>query len=401
MAETTSTSRPPTARRLYRVPPSFPKTPRDKRPHISFITPLLSLLAIIALLHFIAVVHVSNTIAAPVTNCDTLLRTTNYTKFVQMSPGQQNIGAIQQVNQLLNGQPAVLVPVVGTDTQHSLSVYIYGCTIEHHTPTLTLLFKQQGLAQGTFSISQAHTLILSSVDPTLAAQDTMLMQATQANIYQEYAWQQGKFVQVAFPSLYPVLSRGEAETLQQQEDSGQQLPWTDPLFTAEQMAKDILQSSGSSSNTDDRVLDNNGTIAHVQLVLQQPATTLTVTLQRLIQPNDSGLWFVTAAQTSDITLAISTVQHSTAPFISSPITLTGTSSVTGGTINISLFDHTLTPMSALLASNLSLRANGSYAGQIAYTNNQPSQPGLLLVSITPSKGSMQAAQMILQNVIIS
>lgn len=400
MAETTSTSRPPNVRRIYHIPPSFPKTSREKKLHTHFITPLLSLLAIIALLHFIAAVHLNNTPTTSVTTCDTLLRTTDYTKFVQMSPGQQNMGAIQQANQLLAGQPAVLVPVIGTGAQHPLSVYIYGCTIEHHIPTLTLLFKQQGLAQGTFSISQAHTLILSSIDPTLVSQDTMMMQATQASIYHEYAWQQGKFVPVIFPSLYPVLSRGEAEALQQQENSGQQLPWTDPLFTAEQMTKDILQWPGNTTNTNDRVLDNNGTIAHVQLVLQQPETTLTITLQRLIQPNDSGLWFVTAAQTSGITLTLGTAQNATAHIISSPITFTGTTTVTSGTVSISLFDHTLTPMSALLASNLSLHAKGSYTGQVAYTNNQPSQPGLLLVSIVPPKGSTQAAQMILQNVII-
>jgi len=391
-----------TPRRVYRIPPSFTGAPHTNRPRTNFITPLLSLLAIIALLHLIAAVHANTTSAAPPSDCDTLLHSTDYTKFLQLTAGQQSLGALQQVNQLLGGQPAILVPVVSNSAQHTLDVYIYGCTILHHNPTLTLLFKQQGLLQGTFSISQANTLILSSADPTLASQEIMLMPPAQTNIYREYAWRQGHFVQVLFPSLYPVLSRGEAEALQQQEDGGQQLPWTDPLFTAQQMVKDLLHWSNSSVN--DRVLDNDGITAHVELMQQQPNITLTVTLKRLIQANDSGLWFVTAAQSPNITLNIKQAQDNTTPTITSPTTISGTitaGNTSGDTLSVTLFDHTLTPMSALLASNLSLHTDGSYTGQIVYTSNQPSQPGLLLVEATPTRGSTAVGQLLLRDVIIS
>src|SRR6266700_4196403 len=80
---------------------------------------------------------------------------------------------------------------------------------------------------------------------------------TQQSIYHEYVWQNGSFVQVEFPGLYPVNSRGAAEAIQGETNNGQTFPWNDPLATAEQMAKDIFQ--WSDSNSQDVVQDNDGT----------------------------------------------------------------------------------------------------------------------------------------------
>src|SRR5205823_463458 len=139
-------------------------------------------------------------------------------------------------------------------SQHRLDVYVFGCTIQRHT--LTSLFTQHGLIQGTLSISSANTLVIGELDTTISPQTAALMQPLQQNVYREYSWQHDRFVQVAFPSLYPVTSRSEAEALQQQANAGQTQPWSDPVITAEQMAKDIFKWNGASPR--DSVLSNNG-----------------------------------------------------------------------------------------------------------------------------------------------
>src|SRR5205085_7602279 len=171
----------------------------------------------------------------------------------------------------------------------------------------------------------------------ISPQTAALMQPLQQNVYREYGWQHDRFVQVAFPSLYPVTSRSEAEALQQQANAGQTQPWSDPVMTAEQMAKDIFKWNGASPQ--DSVLSNNGIRAQVQLIQQSPQMQVTVTLERLVQHDSKGLWFVTGAQTNGITLG----QSLTSNVVTSPMTVKGTGALADGQTTATLFDNTLTP----------------------------------------------------------
>ena len=328
---------------------------------------------------------------APAT-CSHLIRNTDYTKYVQFDPSSQQVGAIQYVDSLLGGQPAALVQV--TDARHTMDVYLYGCIMQHTTPTLTVLLKQQGLAQGTISLSKANTLVLGERDAMLSQDMTAVLQPMQQNLYQEYRWQNGMFVQVAFPGLYPVTDRDEAEALQEQANNGASLPWTDPQITAEQMAKDILQ--WSSGDYQEKVLDNNGTTAHILLEQKQPEMAVTVTLARVIQNNAKGLWFVTNAQTQGITLE----QSQFSMPVTSPIALHGTVTTKDGQATATLFDHTLTAISSLNNTMLGVTADGSYAGSILYSNNKQTQQGLLLIENVPPSKSSEAGQLLLTNVLL-
>ena len=365
-----------------------PKHPRGPK----LLTGLLSILALLALVHFLIVMHTSTLQATAPATCSHLIRNTDYTKYIQFDPSSQQVGAIQYVDALLNGQPAALIQV--TDAQHTLDVYVYGCIMRQKTPTLTVLLKQQGLVQGTISLSKANTLVLGERDTLLSQDMTAVLQPMQQNLYQEYRWQNGAFVQVAFPGLYPVTDRSEAEALQDQANNGASLPWTDPQITATQMAKDILQWSASSYQ--EKVLDNDGTTAHVLLEQTQPAMAVTVTLTRLVQNNAQGLWFVTGAQTQGITLA-------QAPFsapVTSPLTLHGIVATKDGQATATLFDHTLTAISSLNNTTLSVTNDGSFTGSILYSNNKQIQQGLLLIENVPSSKSSEAGQMLLTSVLL-
>lgn len=365
------------------------------------LTIIFALLALLALFHFIAVTHT----AYPnirLDTCSALIRHTDYTKLISIQP-QQEMEAIQYVDELAGGKPAVLVQVVDSSPQHLLDVYIYGCAMQRALaknaqaqmkPTLTLIFKRQGLIQGEAAITGANTLSLSQEDTSISPDTTPVLQPLQQNVYQEYAWSSGALTQVTFPGIYPVLSRSEAQALQDQENTGQTLPWIDPQVTAEQMAKDVL--AWPVNDLHSTVQDNDGTVAHVLLSRQNPHLEVTVTLKRLIQHNKTGLWFVTAAQTPGIALDLT---GSTAS-ITSPATLQGKTTLTDGQANVTLFDHTLSPIRVLNDTPFTIYAHGTYTETLHYTNNIPGQPGLLLIEEVPNNGSTEEAQLLLTNVIL-
>lgn len=364
---------------------------RKKRPRL--LTILLSLLALIALIHFLAVMHEANPVVTA-TNCTGLIRTSDYTQVVHLQVRSQEMGAVQYVSQMVGGQPAALVQVMNEGSQNALDVYVFGCLMQQHSPKLTKLFTQRGLIQGSVTVSPANTLITSELDTTLSPQASTLVQPLQQNVYREYSWQNGKFIQVTFPSLYPVTSHSEAEALQQQANDGQSMPWSDPLMTAEQMAKDIFKWPANSPQ--DVVLNNNGTTAHVQLVQQNPHMQVTLTLQRLVQQNKTGLWFVTEAQAGGISLD----QPQASSMITSPMTIKGDGTLIDGQMTATLFDHTLTPLSLLNNPTLNVAANGAYTGMLFYTNSVQNQPGLLLLQSIPPNGSSEAGQLLLTRVIL-
>jgi hypothetical protein len=363
-----------------------------KRPRL--LTVLFSILALIAVVHFIAVAHQSEVVVTPNT-CTGLLQNTDYTKQVHLQPQTQNMGAVQIVDQLDGGQPAALVTVTNGDAKHSLDVYIYGCALQQNTPHLNVLFTQRSLPEGIVSLSSSNTLVIGQLDTNLTAQAAVLAQPLQQNIYREYQWFHGTFVQAIFPSLYPVTSRSEAEALQQQVNNGQTLPWSDPLATAEQMAKDLFK--WPASNHQDNMLDNNGTTAHVKLMQQDPALQVTVTLERLVQHTNKGLWFVTAATSTEITLA----QPQTGAAITSPATVQGAGALADGQLTATLFDHTLTSLTLLNNPTLTVDTSGAYTGSLFYTNNAHNQPGLLLIQSIPPPGSTEAGKLVLIKVILN
>lgn len=374
-----------------RQAPSSSRDPYRHKPRL--LTIICFVLAIVALVHFIAVTHSAYPTVTP-TNCQGWLRTMDYTQVVHLQEKTQEMGAIQFVNQLVGGQPAVMVQVSSTDAQQTLDVYVFGCVQQRQQFKLTTLFSERGLAQGTVSISPDNTLITSALDTSQPAQESALEQPLQENIYREYQWQHHAFVQVAYPSFYPVTSRVEAEALQQQADSGQSLPWSDPLVTAEQMAKDLFHWPGNDPQ--DSILSNDSTTARVQLVQQNPSITVIVTLKRLIQQNRGGLWFVISVQSSGMALE----QPKSLQAVASPIILNGTGALADGTITSALFNHALAPLTITNTAPASIDSSGNFTATLSYGNIAPNQEALLLVESLPPNGSSENGQLLLVKVIL-
>ena len=393
------------------APPLRAPRPVKEKPRYRGPRPLVLLLVVIiviALAHLFIVTHESSSPASvSATNCAGLIRTADYTQQVHLQTGSEQMAAVEIVSQLDEGQPASLVQVTHSDTQHTLDVYVFGCAMRGKKPQLTSLFSQSGLPQGTAEVSRANTLITGALDTTISADAGAFLLPLQQNVYREYAWQNGALHRVAFPGLYPVTSRAEAEALQQDADSGQTLPWNDPLATAEELSRAVFK--WQTVDAHDTVLSNDGVTAQVQLFQDSPHMLVTVTLQRLLQHDGKGLWFVVAAHTAGITLGVAGQKPTTLPqdistqtLLNSPIQLNGTSVLADGSTRATLFDHTLTPVTGATNIPLHVGADGTYSGSLAYSGIIPDQQGLLLIASQPlaANNAVENGQLLLVAVLL-
>lgn len=339
--------------------------------------------------------------SSPVTTtCADLLNSTDYTKAVGFQPDSQQMAAIQMVNDLDAGAPAALVQVTTPKAQNALAVYVFGCTLEHQQPQLVQLFGQQGLPQGTVSLTPAHTLVTAALDPNLSPNDIPFLQPMQQNIYYEYAWQAGRFVQVRFPGFYPVASRVEAEALQQSFNNGQKLSWNDPLTTAQQMTKDLLQWSDTPQA---RLVSQTNDTALVELTSQNPRMTIEVTLQQIIQPGSQGLWFVTDARTKGMLITrTGTVNEPLPQTMTSPMSFSGANALIDGKTTATLFDHTLTPLKQSTNVPLNVLPDSTYDGTLNYSGLLRGQQGAILIESLPQPENQgkEEGQLVLTSVIL-
>lgn len=359
---------------------------------------VLGSLAILFLLHVI--VTYAQSPVSQISNCAELMSMADYPQAVNLQPGQE-MAAVQMVNDLDGGAPAALVQVLSHTPQNTLDIYVFGCSIQQNQFHLTRLFTQRGLIQGGVELTPQHTLLTKMMDTRIAADVVPFLQPLQQNVYHEYAWLHGGFVQVPFAGFYPVSSRAEAEALQQNANNGESLPWNDPISTALQMSKDLLQWPDDPQA---QLLSQMGDTARVGLTRQSPHTVLVVTLKQLIQTNGSGLWFVTDARTRGMLLTSpGSLDQPWQPSVSSPIHFSGANALIDGHTTATLFDHTMTPVSQATNVPLTVHRDSSYSGTLAYANLAPGQQGVLLIQSMPQTQNLgkESGQMLLTGVILN
>ena len=358
------------------LPPSRPSTHLRKA---GLLATLCTGLALLILLHM-ALSHIAGP-APTATGCSDLVGSADYTQAVHFQPATQQMSAVQMISDLTQGAPAALVQVTTRGQQKTLDTYVFGCSLDHGQPHLRQLFSQEGLAQGTLTLTPNRTLLVSTLDTSLSPDTIPLLLPLQQNIYREFAWRDGHFVQQLFPGLYPVASRAEAQALQENYNNGQQVLWHDPLATALQMAKDLLNWSTPPTA---RLVAQQGDTAQVELSSQHPRMTVEVTLRQLVQPGSNGLWFVTDARTKGLLLTrAGSTSEPLPPIVSSPVQFSGADALIDGHTSATLFDHTLTPLHDAAAVPVSVQPDSEYAGTLTYATTLHNQQGVLLVESLP------------------
>lgn len=221
-----------------------------------------------------------------------------------------------------------LVTVRMTGGGGFLNVSVYDRITEVHPRAL---FTLPGLLLGDARISPVNTLLIAQSDGASDPNDgPSLGGELVQDLFREFKWSAsaGTFVQIAFPGLFPDLTRWQAEADQAKVSAGQE-PWKlDAARTAVQFANRLLKWSPEAHAT----LLSGGGAQDFQAVVRVASTnpggaTITMMLGRFDEATTSGIWEVTQVR-GEAFMSLTSPQSGAT--LTSPVTATGTSSAFEG-----------------------------------------------------------------------
>jgi Immunoglobulin-like domain of bacterial spore germination len=289
--------------------------------------------------------------------------------------GVSKVGRVTCAN--LIGQPSLQALIlVGYDgTGKIVDAYVYNNITK---PSPTQLFKLQSLYKGDALISGYNTIITAEVDQASSLNKGQPSVAQTPDLFREFKWSDGAgtLVPVAFPGIYPDLTRYQAETLQRQVNQGQQ-PWRlSATQTSQSLVANLLKWSASSPAT----LVSGGGLHDPNAVVSVKSTsaggsTITVTLSRLEGNTNGGIWEATSVTSPGMTITSPQDRDR----LTSPITVTGKGSAFEGIIGkVVILDHLYTDIGHANATGPSGN-NAAFTASVTYTSTfkTGSQEGLV------------------------
>jgi hypothetical protein len=271
----------------------------------------------------------------------------------------------------LFGKPSLQAMVVArevvVDGPTFCSVFVFD-TITSTKPTL--VFTIRHLLQGAAQISGYSSVLTAEVDRNSAINSNKADTALTVDLFREFAWAQGAgtFVQVAFPGLFPDLTRYQAEMDQRSVNDGQNTWKNDPTKVASSLATTFF---GWAQGVTTTILSGGGTrdvdaTAQVQKILtQNQGPTVLVTLSRL-EGNTHNMWVAIGVKDG---IAITLTNITPRSLISNPITLEGKGDAFENTIGMAyILDHLYTPVGqAMLTGTPGVGlGNLPYSVQVSY-----------------------------------
>lgn len=209
-----------------------------------------------------------------------------------------------------------------------LNVSVYDHITEAHPRAL---FTLPGLLLGDARISAVNTLLTAQSDGASDPTDgSSLGGGLVQDLFREFKWSASAvaFVQVAFPGLFPDLTRWQAEADQVKVNANQELWKLDAARTAVQFASNLLTWSTDAQAS---LLSGGGSQdlqAMVRVSSPNPGgATITVTLGRFDEAATSGIWEVTQVR-GEAWISLTSPQSGAT--LTNPVTATGTSSAFEG-----------------------------------------------------------------------
>ena len=193
----------------------------------------------------------------------------------------------------------------------------------------------------------------------------------QQDLYREFKWSDGAgtLVQIAFPGLYPDLTRYQAEFEQREVNTGQGYQqWRlSAVTTAQNFAEFVL---GWDPNTPTIVLSGGGTHdAKALILLKNPSAdsaTIKLSLSRLELNTNGGIWEVTDVATDG--MAIASPQN--AQQLTSPVQVKGVDSAFAGKpTTIMVLDHDLTEIGQATMTQSNGIGKTNIATSISFSSN--------------------------------
>ncbi len=263
-------------------------------------------------------------------------------------------------------QTVVKVRYGGTDSLLDIDVY---ANITGTNPSR--IFRLKGLPHGDMGISNYNTLLTGEIDlmpnQHAGAPPTQVQQA----LYREFKWSEsaGTFVQVAFPGLFPDLTRYQAEFEQSEVNTGQGFQqWRlSAVTTAQNFAEYVL---GWDPNAPTTVVSGGGTHdAMAVILIKNPSVggaTIKLSLSRLELNTNGGIWEVTDVATNGMALT----SPKNAQQLTSPVQVTGANPAYSGKLNtIMVFDHDRSEIGQVVVTQASGNGKTTFAIPLPYSSS--------------------------------
>ena len=266
-------------------------------------------------------------------------------------------------------QALVTVRNVGSDAK--LDVYVF-TNITNAKPTQ--IFKLVGLTKGDAKISGYNTVMTAEVDKNSALNAGKAISAMTPDLFREFAWssEENTLIQVAFPGIFPDLTRYQAETDQARMNQGQDTWKNDPSKVAKALVGQFFDWRRDATT---RLLSGGGlkdvsATVRVQEVpipggpVQGP--NVIVTLSRL-EGNTHNMW-VAISVVDGTMLQLTNIDAR--QLLTSPVTLQGSGSAFEAVIGRAVvYDHLYTDIGHAQILGDKGMAQTSYSTKVIYTSS--------------------------------
>jgi hypothetical protein len=290
-------------------------------------------------------------------------------------------------------QAVVKVRYGGTAGLLDLAVY---ANIASTNPSR--IFRLRGLPHGDVGISNYNTLLTGEIDPKSSQQAQV-----QQDLYREFRWSDsaGTLVQIAFPGLFPDLTRYQAEFEQGEVNTGQGLQqWRlSAVTTAQNFAEFVL---GWDPNAPTTILSGGGTHDAKALILVKNVSaggaTIKLSLSRLELNTNGGIWEVTDVATDGMTIA----SPQNAQQLTSPVQVKGVETAFAGELTtFMVFDHDRTEIGQAAVTQVNGTGKPNIATSISYSSSFQGETQEGIIALYAYKGNHVIAGAVLVKVLLS
>jgi hypothetical protein len=302
----------------------------------------------------------------------------------------------------LMGVPSLqaVVKVRSGGTNDLLDIAVYTDIMSMHPSRIFLL---QGLPHGDVGISNYNTLLTGEIELEPDQHAGVPATQTQQDLSREFKWldSAGTLVQIAFPGLYPDLTRYQAEFEQGQVNTGQGFQqWRlSAVTTAQHFAEFVL---GWNSDVPTAVLSGGGTHdAKALILVKNPSAggaTIKLSLSRLELNTHGGIWEVTGVATDG--LSIASPQY--AQQLTSPVQVRGVdTALTGKPSAIKVFDHDRTEIGQVALTQSSGSGKPNISTSISYLSSFQGETQEGIIALYAYMGNHVIAGAVMVKVLLS
>jgi hypothetical protein len=327
---------------------------------------------------------------------------THWDAVIPTQAGTNKVESVTCANLMGRTTLQAMVTVRSNGSSALLDIYVYDKITD---PQPSKIFSLMGMQMGKAKISGYNTLLTCEVDSKSSVNiNAGSNAALVTDLCREFKWSDatGTLVPIAFPGLFPDLTRFQAEDDQQKVNQGQGDVWKlSATQTAKQLAMTLLQWQDTTTTS---VVSGGGktdTDAVVKVSIPgQASGMIQVMLARLEGNANGGIWIVTDVASSAGTLITAPQLHA---LLSSPTAVTGQGNAFEAVIGtVTVLDHTYTDIGHTQAKGAIGMGKTTFSTNVTYstTFKTGAEEGIVALYV-PSNAGSGIATAVLVKVLLS